>query len=221
MTGFFVTSSGTGIGKTMVTAALIHQIRRAGKQAYGLKPVVSGYPSADGEPTDPEVLLAAMGDESLTIQDISPWRFAAPLSPDMAAALENQRIQLNEVVEFCQRAVEKPGIHIVEGVGGVLVPINERHTVLDWILALDLPTIVVVGSYLGALSHALTALSVLSNAGVEVAGLIVSESEDSTVALTDTCKTLGNFSDVEIYPVPRLNGPRPWQRLPDLMPLLK
>src|SRR5450759_2627865 len=93
VSAYFVTSTGTDIGKTFVTAGLIRYLREAGQAVHALKPVVSGYDPSVVETSDPAVLLAALGravsaDE---ISSIAPWRFRAPLSPDLAAARENAR----------------------------------------------------------------------------------------------------------------------------------
>lgn len=82
---------------------------------------------------------------------------------------------------------------LIEGVGGVMVPLGPRHTVLDWITALETATLLVVGSYLGTLSHTLTAVEALRARGIEPVGIVISESEESPVPLSETRATLSNF----------------------------
>ena len=207
MTAYFITSTGTDIGKTFVTAGLIRYLREEGP-VDALKPVVSGFDIATAAVSDPGVLLEAL-DEPITpeaLDRISPWRFAAPLSPDMAAARENRAVPYDELVSFCRDAITKnKGTLFIEGVGGVMVPLDETHTVLDWMVALGLPAIVVVGTYLGTISHTLTVLDVLKRASVKVAALVLNDTGDSTVPIAETRRTLARFAPgIAIAEIPRV-----------------
>ena len=211
MTAFFVTATGTDIGKTFVTAGLIRRLRAKDQPASAIKPVVSGFDAATALTSDPGILLAAMGCPITTdeIARISPWRFAAPFSPDMAAAREGRAIDFDALVEFSRAtAADADGTLFIEGVGGIMVPLDAHHTVLDWMAALHIPLIAVTGSYLGAISHTLTALDVLRRHGLDIATLVVDESAGSTVALADTVETIARFAHhAPIVALPRLpNG---------------
>jgi len=199
MSGFFITGSGTGVGKTYVTCRLLRDLRAAGQAARALKPVISGFDPGTVAESDTGLILAAMGEalDEASVGAISPWRFAEPISPDMAANHEGRRLDAREIATFCRYAAPggEEGVLLVEGVGGVLVPLNERETVLDWMVALGWPSLLVAGSYLGTLSHTLTALSAIRARGLTVAGIVVSESPDSPVPLAETADTLRNFSD--------------------------
>ena len=210
MSAYFVTSTGTDIGKTFVTAGLIRYLREAGQPVNALKPVVSGYDSSVVETSDPAVLLNALGravsaDE---IEHIAPWRFRAPLAPDIAAAREGRGIDFDALIGFSRAAIEAAtGILFIEGVGGIMVPLDARRTVLDWMAALDIPLLLVVGGYLGAISHTLTALDVLAQRKLKIAAIVVSESERGTVELDDTVASIARFSkEVEVIGLPRLPG---------------
>jgi dethiobiotin synthetase len=211
MSAYFVTSTGTDIGKTFVTAGLIRHLRGAGATVDALKPLVSGYTDADGAASDPGRLLAALGEAATpqTVARLSPWRFTAPLSPDMAAAREGRDVDVDALVAFCRaRLAANTGTLFVEGVGGILVPLDARRTVRDWMVALDLPLILVAGSYLGTLSHTLSALEVIAAAGLRVAAVVVNESAGSTVPLDETAATLARFAtDHTIVTLPRDAGP--------------
>jgi dethiobiotin synthetase len=208
MSAFFVTGSGTEIGKTFVTAALIHSLRRLGRPVAALKPVASGFDPAHPEDSDPGALLAALGEpmSTQTLDRIAPWRFRAPLSPDMAASRENRSIDFAKLVEHSRSAIAAaPDTLLIEGIGGVMVPLDERHTVLDWVAALRLPAIVVSGSYLGAISHALTALDALRSRSLAIAALVVNETPQSSVVPADTAATIARFAGgVPIVTLPRL-----------------
>jgi dethiobiotin synthetase len=210
MAAYFVTSTGADVGKTFVTAGLIRRLREAGAAVDALKPVVNGYDSSVVETSDPAVLLAALG-RPLAAEEvarISPWRFRAPLSPDLAAAREGRTLAFDELVAFSRTAVDAAkGILLIEGVGGIMVPLDGRHTVLDWMAVLHIPLLLVVGGYLGTISHTLTALDVLAQRKLAVAAIVVSESERNPVELADTVASIARFSgDVEVIGLPRLPG---------------
>jgi dethiobiotin synthetase len=208
MTGFFVSAIGTDVGKTFVTAGLVRALGRRGRIVEALKPVASGWDPALLAATDTGILLAAMGRPVTEAEAarISPWRFSAPLSPDMAARREGRSIDFDRLIAFSrERITRRDDALLIEGVGGIMVPLDERHTVLDWMGALDLPVLLVAGSYLGAISHTLTALEVLRGRSLPVAALIVSETLGSTVDLDETVATIRRFSaQVEIITLPRL-----------------
>lgn len=210
MSAYFVTATGTDIGKTFVTAGLIRYLRGAGQPVNALKPIVSGYDSSVVETSDPAVLLKALGRQVSAdeVDTIAPWRFRAPLSPDIAAAREGRNVDFDGLVDFSRAAVQATtGILFIEGAGGIMVPLDNRRTVLDWMAALDIPLLLVVGGYLGAISHTLTALDVLRQRKLTIAAIIVSESERGTVELDDTVGSIARFSDgVDVVGLPRLPG---------------
>ncbi len=210
MTAYFVTATGTDIGKTFVTAGLIRHLRDNGRRVAALKPIVSGFDVATSALSDPGLLLDALG-EPVTpegLARLSPWQFAAPLSPDMAAAREERRIEFDDLIKLCRDAVAAAdGTLFIEGVGGVMVPLDGRHTVLDWMVALGLPLILVTGSYLGTISHTLTALEVVARARLKVAALVVNDSGDGAVPLDETLATLRRFAGVPTVTLPRVKAP--------------
>jgi dethiobiotin synthetase len=212
MNAVFVTSSGTEVGKTFVATGLVRELRARGVAVDALKPVISGWDESRIEDSDTGRLLRALGRpvDVDGIQDVSPWRFAAPLSPDMAAAREQRRVDWDELLRLCQARVERGSPLLVEGIGGVMVPLDDTHTVLDWIASLRLPTLLVVGSYLGSLSHTLTAAAALLSRDV-VTHLVISESETSPVSLDETAATLArHLPGMGIWSVPRGGTGRSW-----------
>jgi dethiobiotin synthetase len=208
VTAYFVTSTGTDVGKTFVTAGLIRYLRASDQSVVALKPVVSGYDSSVVETSDPAVLLAALGrpvaaDE---VERIAPWRFRAPLSPDLAAAREGRSVAFDELIDFSRAAIKaNNGILFIEGVGGIMVPLVGSRTVLDWMAALNIPLLLVVGGYLGTISHTLTAIDVLTQRNLSIAAIVVSESERNPVELADTVASIARFSGgVDVIGLPRL-----------------
>jgi dethiobiotin synthetase len=211
---YFVTGTGTGVGKTYLTCALIRHWRRQDLAVGAFKPVISGF-SADDLQTDTHRILDALGEQPTpgAIAAMSPWRFAAPLSPDIAAAREGQAIAFDEVLTLCREALDLSHHRLlIEGVGGAFVPLNPKHLVADWIKALDIPALVVAGSYLGTISHTLATMEALAARGVKVAALLVSESPEAPMPLAETVAALAHF----LKPLPVIALPRREAFLPDL-----
>jgi dethiobiotin synthetase len=223
VTRLFVTATGTEIGKTFVTAALLHRARVAGRSALAVKPVVSGFDPAAPDGSDPAVLAAALGlpPTAEMLERISPWRYRAPLSPDMAASREGRTIDVDAIIGFSRQALAGPeDCVLIEGVGGVMVPLDATRTIRDWIAALAIPVVLVAGTYLGTLSHTLTALAALRERGIALRAIVLSESPDSAVPLTETAETLARFTAVPILILPRRNGNEAWRSAPELTTLL-
>lgn len=191
----FITGTGTDIGKTWLCCALLRHWREQRLRPEAIKPVLSGFDPAAPAASDAGALLEVLGQpaDERALEAIAPWRYAAPLSPDMASAREGRQVPFDALVGFTRRAAERAeGPLLVEGVGGVMVPLDENHTVRDWISASGLPAVLVAGSYLGSMSHTLSALECLVRSGVPVAAIAVNESEGSSVALGPTLASLTN-----------------------------
>jgi dethiobiotin synthetase len=188
-TSYFITSTGTGVGKTYVAAALIRQARAAGKNVVAVKPLISGFDRAKIAETDTGVLIDALGLQptSANIERVSPWRYAAPLAPSVAARREGREIDFERLVSHSRETAESDcEFMLVEGVGGVMAPIDDMHTVLDWIQRVGMPALLVVGSYLGAFSHTLTALEAIRIRNIRLAAIVVSESLEPSLTLDET-----------------------------------
>lgn len=183
MNGVFVTGTGTGVGKTLVSAWLVRSW-----QADYWKPVQSG--TAEG--WDADVVRRAA-----PAARVHPSRhaLAAPLSPDQAAALEGVAIRLDD---FNLPATSRP--LVVEGAGGVLVPLNRRHLMVDLMRRLGLPVVLVASGGLGTINHSLLSLEALRRRRLTVAGVIVSGAADEA-----------NLEAIE-----RVGGARVVGRLPPL-----
>ena len=208
MSAIFITGTGTDVGKTYVAASLIRHLRHFGHAVDAIKPVVSGFDPAQPAASDPGVLLEALG-LPITPEEIertSPWRFRDPVSPDIAAAREGRRIEVDQVVAFCQDAIAQcRGVLLIEGIGGIMVPLDGERTVLDVMMALRLPLILVAGSYLGTISHTLTALDALYRRDMNLLAIIVSETAGSPVPLNDTVEAISRFA-APVIGLPRQRG---------------
>lgn len=215
---FFITASGTGIGKTLVTTALAWQLRQMGKTVSALKPIITGYDPADMESDTAQILKScSLSVTPASAQTISPWRYPKPFAPAMAASRENDAIDDEALVSFCRDHENLTDILLVEGAGGVAVPVNEQFTTLDWMKTLGWPVILVGGSYLGAISHTLTALESLKSRGIPVQALVISESSGKEVPLDETAALIAKFMPphVPVVKIPRFaRSEEPWKQVP-------
>lgn len=224
MSAYFITGTGTDVGKTFVASLLIRQLTTAKRSVHAIKPVISGY---EAEGSDTHIIATALGlpwTED-TAACLSPWRFTAPLSPHLAAERGHSPIETEELLAFCRTAIAeaKDETLLIEGAGGVMTPINPTLLTADWIAALGIPALLVVGSYLGSISHSLAAYEALVHRGIPVAGVVISESEASNFSLTDTLGSLQMFlpTDCPILALPRQAGDGTIEtQTPDLTRLL-
>jgi dethiobiotin synthetase len=212
MTAVFITATGTDIGKTFIARGMIGKLRARGRSVEALKPVITGFDPRAPQLSDTGRLLLALG-VTLTPERIaaaSPFRLREPLSPDIAARREGTAIDFAALVDHGRRAIAAHrDALIIEGIGGIMVPLDDRHTVLDWMIELDLPLILAAGSYVGTLSHTLTALEVLDRASLKVAAVVVNETPDSAATLEDTAATIRRFATgIEVLALPRLSEGR-------------
>lgn len=218
----FITGIGTGIGKTFITAALIRQAKEMGRSAAAFKPVISGFNLAHAAESDAGTLLESMGlpVNAENIARIAPLRFKAPLAPSMAARAENRPALFHELVSFGRKAMTgAENFALIEGAGGVMAPLDDHHTVLDWIEELRIEAMLVAGTYLGALSHTLTALEALSARKIPVHSVIINESAGAAVPLKDTVDELARWTRLPLIPVARrANGD--WKDIRELRPLI-
>lgn len=206
MRTLFVTSTGTEIGKTYVTAALARHFKAQGEHVLVLKPVLSGFDPTDFANSDPAILLAALGETPTlkAIERIAPFRYRAPLAPNQAAVKEGRSVDFNAIVKCCEDAANTGGdLLLIEGIGGLMVPLDDSRTVLDLIAALGAPILLVTGSYLGTISHTLTAVEVAKSRRLTIEAIAISESEGSTVPLEDTAATIRQFTELPVATVTR------------------
>jgi dethiobiotin synthetase len=206
----FVTSPGTEQGKTYVTQLLCRQ--NPGLKA--IKPVISGYEHYEG--SDAALILSAMRKDEQELEQCTPWRFKAPLSPDYAAMLEKREIDYPAMVDFCKQA--EP--HIIEGAGGIMSPITQQHTNLDLLADTCHEAIIVSGLFLGCISQVLTAAAVIRQKNIPIRSVILSpnspEQMDSEIIIASLAPQLGQ--DIPIITLKYLpNFEQSWQAQPVLL----
>jgi len=170
MARFFIAGSGTDIGKTYLTCALIRELRRRHIDVDAVKPVMSGFDPSRPLESDAARIAEALGEppSASVLARISPLCFRAPQSPDIAACREGRELSLPLVIK-ATRLRENAAVGLAETIGGVCVPLGGGATVCEWMAHFGYPAILVVGAYLGGLSHAITAYRALIHAGAAVA----------------------------------------------------
>lgn len=207
MRGVFVTGTDTGVGKTLVGCALAAAMRERGLRVGVHKPVETGCKTRHGRPTgeDVESLRAAAGGVQ-SYESVTSHLFELPAAPLVAARAAKVELHPAALVAGASAAIAAHDFTIVEGAGGLLVPLAERYTFLDFARDLGEPVLVVVGSKLGCINHALLTLDALEAAGLPRAGFVMNDlgaSDDPGVGANlamiqdlSTAGCLGTFPNV-------------------------
>jgi len=171
--GFFVTGTDTGVGKTVACCGLVRALRARGLDVAGMKPVETGV-GPDG-PLDAAALRAAAGDLD-DPEDVCPQRFALPAAPQVAAEAEGRTVDLGAVEDAFQRLAARHAAVLVEGAGGLRVPLVAGVDMGHLAARLGLPLVVVARAALGTINHTLLTLDVAEGRGLDVAGVVISHS---------------------------------------------
>ena len=170
---FFITGTDTGIGKTYVACQLIRQYVAQGYRVVGMKPVAAGCELVDGKWVNEDVrLLTEASNVDAPLQLVNPYCFNPPIAPHIAAEQEGVDIQLDVIAQAYQALAELADIVVVEGAGGLLVPLNAQHTIADLIAYLNIPVLFVVGMRLGCINHALLTMEVMQARGLNVSAWV-------------------------------------------------
>jgi len=167
----FVTGTDTGVGKTFVTCALAHALRRRWRRVSVMKPVETGV---EGEPEDARALQAAAGDPA-PLDVVCPYRLRAPLAPSVAAALEGRHVDVRRLVALVRARAAEADVLLVEGAGGLLVPLEGETTYADLAVACDLPLLIVAANRLGTINHCSLTARVARVMGLTVRGFVLSQ----------------------------------------------
>ena len=186
--GIFVTGTDTGVGKTVVAALLLRALVEAGHRAVGMKPVAAGIAAGESVHADVAVLIDA-GNVDAPLADVNPYSFGLAIAPELAARAHGATIELDRIASAYARLARLADAIVVEGAGGVLVPLTSRTDMLDIPRELGLPVLLVVGIRLGCLNHALLSALAISARGLRFAGWVANridpamEEADANVAL--------------------------------------
>jgi dethiobiotin synthetase len=209
--GVFLTGTDTGVGKTAVTAALARQFYRRGVSVGVMKPVETGVAGNAPEQSDAFHLATAAATHD-DMELIAPFRFQQPVAPLAAARNASQTIDQSTIVRSYQAIAHRHHITLVEGVGGLLVPIGDRWDVRDLIVELKLPVIVVGRSALGGINHARLTMEALHSRDIRIIALMLNQIPPITSALERdqteaTCRLLRNLlSEPVLGPLSYVEG---------------
>jgi dethiobiotin synthetase len=180
--GVFIAGTDTGVGKTVVTAALVTLLRREGLDAAPMKPVQTGCPRGEARqrvPPDLEFVLQAAGMADCSSADrllMCPYRFKAPCSPHLAAQREGREIDVGYVGECFNALCRTRDVVVVEGAGGILVPLTADRMMLDLAAQFGIPVVLVSRPGLGTINHTLLSLREMDRGGVRVLGVVLNDS---------------------------------------------
>lgn len=225
--GYFVTGTDTGAGKTLTACALLLAFGRRGMRAAGMKPVAAGgRETAEGwRNDDVEALLAASrtGEAGLQRAEVNPYFLRRPVAPHLAARAEGAAIDLATLQRSFARLRAKADVVIVEGVGGFLVPLNEREDTADLSVRLGLPVILVVAMRLGCLNHALLTQEAVAARKLRLAGWVANRLDPGMEMAAENVAALRERLRAPLLgEIPYLAAPRPGAaaRFIDVSPLL-
>jgi dethiobiotin synthetase len=201
--GFFVTGTGTEVGKTVVAAVIARTLAAEGRRVAVFKPAVTGL-EEEGE-TDHALLRRASGSEQ-SDAEIAPYRYGPPASPHLAAALAGEEIDPERLKEAARQAAEGADAIVCEGVGGLLVPLSPTYLIRDLAADLTYPLVIVASPGLGTINHTLLTLESARGAGLEVAAVVLNPwPENPSEIERDNRKTIAALADVEVLTLPRLD----------------
>lgn len=191
--GCFVTGTDTGVGKTLVSAALLHALARHHARVVGMKPVAAGLVQQGGEwVAEDAMALRAASTVAVPHALDNPVMLPEPLSPHLAAARVGRRVAVAELVEAHQKLRRCVDVVLVEGAGGWRVPLNEEETLADLAKALALPVVLVVGMRLGCLNHALLTAEAIRCDGLQLGGWVANSVDPAMACLEENIATLRN-----------------------------
>lgn len=208
---YFITGTDTGVGKTLVSCALLHALGQRHGRAVGMKPVAAGADTtAEGFLINEDVsALRAAGNMQVPAELDNPYIFAEPVSPHIAARLAGQRIDLAVIEQRYRQLATLADAVVVEGAGGFCVPLNDTETSAELAQRLGLPVVLVVGLRLGCLNHALLTQEAILSRGLTLAGWVANRIDPNMASAVDNLDTLrARLAAPMLADVPWLQSPR-------------
>jgi dethiobiotin synthetase len=213
MRGLFVTGTDTGVGKTILSATLVAAIASEAERVRAYKPVLTGLDEPAGGdadrrwPRDHELLAAAAG---VKPEEVAPVRYGPAVSPHLAASLVDERIDPQTLLARARTMGSDRDVLIVEGVGGLLVPLCGDYTVRDFAVALGLPLLVAARPGLGTINHSLLTLQAARTSGLDVRAVVLTPWPEQPSELEcSNRETITRLGAVEVETLPMVAGPDP------------
>jgi dethiobiotin synthetase len=201
----FITGTDTGVGKTVLATLLTAQLRKSGLRAAGLKPVCSGG-------REDARALHEIQDGELTLDEVNPWHFRAPIAPLLAARRVGKRLQPGEVLRYIRSVAGRFEVVVVEGAGGLLSPLGEGFDSRDMIVALRALPVVVCPNRLGAVNQVRLVLEALPAPARSRSSVVLMQPEHPDNASRDNGGLLGELTGLKsIYNFPHLPQSSRWE----------
>ena len=211
MRGVFVTGTDTGVGKSVLAAAICAALVDRGERVAAFKPVVTGLDQgpASGWPADHELLAFAAGGWQRA-EEVAPYTFGPAVSPHYAAELAGGAIEPGRILRAAQAAAAASDVLVCEGVGGLLVPMAGDYAVRDLAADLGLPVVVAARTGLGTINHTLLTVEAARAAGLDVRAIVLGPwpAEPSTIERSNR-ETIERLTGVEVATLPRVAAPEP------------
>jgi dethiobiotin synthetase len=210
--GVFVTGTDTGVGKTVVAAAIARSATDAGLRVHVFKPAVSGLAELNGVPPDHVLLRTAAGSRQ-TDDEIAPYRYQRPLSPHLAAQLAGEAIEPERLRIQAGLAGEGADLLVCEGVGGFMVPLERSYLVRDLARDLAYPVVIAASPGLGTINHTLLTIDAVRQAGLPLAEVVLTPWPEQPGDLERSNReTIAKLGEVHVEVLPRLDlaSPASW-----------
>ena len=185
---FFITGTDTGVGKTLISCALLHGFAAQGRRVVGFKPVAAGCDEQDHN--EDALCLRAAGNLQASYGQVNPYCFPQAVAPHLAARFVGVRINLERIHESYRELSAIAEVVIVEGAGGFRVPLNDEQDIADLARKLGAPVILVVGMRLGCLNHALLTVESIVARGLTLAGWVANVMDGEMVMLNENIAAL-------------------------------
>lgn len=220
MTSIAVVGTDTGVGKTVITAGLVGRLRDDGVDARAVKPVQTGFPPDDDaafvrracESVTGETASGGgkgTGDAAVCLRRLEP-----PLAPAVAADRENVALSYDAILADCREALAATPVGVLEGIGGLRVPLADDREVIDLVADLDLPALLVARSGLGTLNHTALSVEALGRRDIPIEGIVLNEFEGASVAERTNPGVLEGLTDLPVYTTPRIEPGDPAGAIP-------
>lgn len=182
MQNYFITATGTDVGKTIITAGFLRYLRQTGVNAISMKPVQTGAELVDGRWVAPDLEVhwqaAGLTPTPEEQELMAPYLYEPACSPHLAGRMAKRYPDMAKILDCVRALDERYDCVLVEGAGGIYAPVDESNTMLDMMKALGYPVFLVAHRGLGTINHTLMSIEVLRNAGLTIEGVILNETED-------------------------------------------
>ncbi len=179
---YFITGTDTDVGKTFVTCLLLENIKRSGRNCFGLKPIAAGaIVTKEGLMNDDAQALLRQGSVALEYHDVNPICLQPAIAPHIAASLAGIQLRVSDLVANCRASIKKglmvdtKAVTLIEGAGGWHVPVGASEFLSDMVIELQLPVILVIGMKLGCLNHAKLTVDAIESSGLRLAGWVANQ----------------------------------------------